>query len=582
MLASAHAGGGAGSNVALPVRSLNGGTAPPLQATRLERQSAGAPSARVQLVGAGDRARRQNGAHRLAAHRTMSDIGTTNGAATRGVNVETNRRLAAFRTLSEPAVPEGTPPSPQMRHSADLELAMRAGATETALHALQRRTNGLTDDLNAMAEAFGTLNATVTDSSEGLSLLMDVMDTSVTFEQLAATERRLQSAFEAAVQDRLKPIEEAARADAAELVAMRELMTREAAAAAERVAKLETQQVKTELRLVATEELASRMDTQTKRSADTVAACREAVDQNEERFAARMEEELQGFARSFGKAASSMNTVVQAVDHKMQMSLETLTQSMEACNVSNVLQISQLADYLSKSLKAAQQRANETETAMELIASRIGVTQKELQRIATNAQDQAHTACKNVSSIPLLQSEFESLKACLEGVSQSSSATETAISDIKVELKELTRQVHDKAVGSSGSPSFEARMEELESAAKALDLRVASIQELSSQSPTPQNTDSDTQPARPGTLLRENELEHLLVAKLPAEPVAVLRPAVAADKGAPLVSPAISEPTASDGRSEQKLETNELPASSDGTLAATPAEADGAGKEVDQ
>ena len=534
MLASTQAHGGAGrapATVALPVRSLSGGAGP--QAMRFERQATGAPSARVQLFSAGDRAHRQSGAHRLAAHRTMSDIGTTNGGATRVVNVETTRRLAAFRTISEPAVAEGTPPSPQVRQNADLELAMRVGATETAVHTLQGRTNLLTDDLNAMAEAFGTLSETVKDSSDGLSLLMDVMDTSVTFEHLAAAEQRLQSAFEAAVQERLKPIDEAARADAAELVALRELMSREAAAVAERVAKVDTQQAKIELRLEATEELASRIDAQSKRSADAVAACREAVDQNEERFAARIEEELQAFARSFGKAASSMNTVVQAVDQKLQMSVETLTQSMEACNVNNVLQISQLADYLSKSLTAARQRANESETAMELIASRIGVTQKELQRIATNAQDQALKASKDVSSIPLLQSELANLKACLKAASQSSTASETAIADIKVELKELTGQVREKAeavetvVDNSGSPSFELRTEELESAFKALELRVASIQELTSQSLAPQNTDIDNQPARLGSLLRGNELERpdLLVAKLPVEPVAVSPPA---------------------------------------------------------
>ncbi len=595
--ARTHAAAAGGGQVVatLPVRSLDGGvgSSMPLQARRLGRQPTGAPSARVQLVGAGEGGRRQSGAHRLAAHRTMSDIGTGNGTAARGVNVSINPRLAAFRTISEPVVAEGTPPSPRTAQSADLELTMRAGATETAVHALQGRTNGLTEDLNAMAEAFSTLNATVKDSSEGLSLLMDVMDTSVTNEQLALVEQRLEGVFEAALQDSLKPIEEAARADAAELVALRELMSREAAAAAERVDKLEMQQARIELQLAATEQLVSRIDAQTKRNEDAVAVCREAADRSEERFAARMEEELQGFARSFGKAASAMNTVVQGVDLKMQVSVETLTQSVQACNVNNVLQISQLTDYLSKSLDSAQERASASEDAMELVASRMGSMQQHLQSVATHAQDLASKALEHVSFIPLLQSELVSVKTTCLDMSHSKTASEAAIADIKAELTELAGQMREKTeaakttVDNSESPSSELRMDELGSAVKSLELRLASIQELSSQPPARQSTDCNT---LPGTLVVGPESETTgslprgseqgrpeALAELPPDPVTVLPPGAAADGSTPLASPAVSEPTASDGRSEQKGEIKEPSAPSAVTPAATPVGADGAG-----
>lgn len=488
-----------GRVVSLPVRSIDG------QAHRLPlarrqsqspskaRMSGGAPSttsARLQFhSSAADEPGRPmrlgdgpGGTHKLAAHRTVSDVGST-GATPRWVSA--TPRLAEHRTLSEPGVSEGTPPSLQ---KVGLELALRVNANETAVQTLQSRTNLLTQDLRGMAEAFASLNAIVNDSSEGLNVLLDVMDTTATHKDLEALEQRLQRSFEATLQAKLNPIEDAARADAAELAALRELVARDSAAAAEQVEKVDEWMAKIESQLLATEELVSKLEAQTKRSADMVGECREATDRSEERFAAVLEAELQSFARSFGKAVSSMNVVVQSVDHQAKMSIQTLAQSMESSSVNNVLQISQLADYVSKSLDAAKKRADDSEAAMERVAREVGRAQKDFQALLSGAQEEASKALESVSCLPLLQSELAALNDGFAAASQHGATSDTAVAEIKAALTELTVRVREQADAAKSSvdkQSYELRMDTVESAIKGLETRMESTQAPLSQPPAP-------------------------------------------------------------------------------------------------
>ena len=496
---------GGGRVVSLPVRSIDG-QAPRLSLARRQSQSpsnarmSGGPSpttsVRLQFhSSAADEPGRPmrlgdgpGGTHRLAAHRTVSDVGSS-GAAPRWVSAAP--RLAEHRTLSEPGVSEGTPPSLQ---KVGLEHTLRVNANETAVQTLQSRTNLLTEDLRGMADAFASLTATVNDSSEGLNVLLDVMDTTATHKDLEALEQRLQSSFEATLRAKLKPIEDSARADAAELVALRELVGRDSAAVVERLEKVETRMAGIESQLLATEELVSKLEAQTKRSADMVGECREATDRSEERFAAVLEAELQSFARSFGKAVTSMNAVVQSVDHKAQMSINTLAQSIESSNVNNVLQISQLADYVSKSLDAARKRAEDSEAAMERLAGSVGRAQKDFQAVVSGAQEEASKASESASCLPLLQSELATLSDGLEAASQHDAASDAALAEIRAALTELTGRVREQndAKASAEKQSYEVRMDTLESTIEGLETRMASIQAPPSHSPAPRVAGGET------------------------------------------------------------------------------------------
>jgi hypothetical protein len=436
--------------VSLSVRTIDGGDQVTSFTRRRQLAAAGQPTA---SGAAPSSTRRQLSAG--APGRTASASPTETMR-----RLSASQRLALHRTISEPAEPtepqEGTPPPAgharphqHPQGSRELELVMRADAAEVAVQALQSRTGSMTKDLTALAEAFTKLSATVDDSSEGLNLLMDVMDTSVTDKQLAALEQRMRQSFEVELQAKLAPAEGAARAGAEELAALRESMTRQSLATTQRIDVLEAAAAQVEPRLHAAETLVAKLEAQTERSTEAVAACREAAGRSEERFQSLLEEELQSFGRSFGLAASSMDGIVQAMDRKLQRSMESLNQSVESASNNNVLQISQLAEYMSRSLDASKQRSEESEIALESIGASLGRKQQEIERLLMRAEASVTKTYDTAAGVGLLETQVAGLKdSCMDAVAHGKGEAEAAVTDVQAQLAQLEKTMTERLAAS--------------------------------------------------------------------------------------------------------------------------------------
>ena len=183
----------------------------------------------------------------------------------------------------------------------------------------------MAQEIGALSEAFGAATAKLDDQAEGVELLLESMVDSVTRAELAELERRLEERWEAKIGGRLEAIQAghrlqlesaaaAAEGEAKQLAAYRESAAARLDALEARLGQLEAgsaevQRVRDKLQKVEGE-----LDT----TAGIVSALRSTAERGEALLEARMEEELQSFARSFGQAASRVDGVVQSLDRKLQ------------------------------------------------------------------------------------------------------------------------------------------------------------------------------------------------------------------------------------------------------------------------
>ena len=214
------------------------------------------------------------------------------GVAARASSLSLSREPAAEQApVSPPLSPTAVEAVPPPARSPPMP---RVGAArlEEAVAALESRAGSMQKDAAALAGALTGLSTKVDDSAEGLEVLMDVLDTMVSRNDLEEVEQRMQQQLDAVGARALK--------DAAELDALRISVARQQVVAVDRLDKLEKQ--------------LERID----QAEGRLTALEAAAKAEEDKYLGLLEGELQGFARSFAAAASGVDGVVQSLDRKLQ------------------------------------------------------------------------------------------------------------------------------------------------------------------------------------------------------------------------------------------------------------------------
>lgn len=296
------------TRVSLSVRSVRatGHAGGPLSATEaLASRRAAGRTGKLASSRTGSSGAAAADAPSAAAFLSPRGVGSVDLGSDRRSSGGVAARASSLSLSREPTGAEQAPVSPQLSPTAILPLSeavppppqsaqlQRVGTAhlEAAVQLLQSRAGSMQKDAAALASALTGLSTKVDDSTEGLEVLMDVLDTMVSRNDLEVVEQRLRAQLDTAEAKSLK--------DAAELDALRDSVARQGLVAVQRLDKLEKQ--------------LERIDVAEERTT----ALEAAAAQDEEKFSNKLEDELQGFARSFAKAASGVDGVVQAVDRKL-------------------------------------------------------------------------------------------------------------------------------------------------------------------------------------------------------------------------------------------------------------------------
>jgi hypothetical protein len=259
---------------------------------------------------------------------------------------------------------------------APVDMLARVQSVEALARSCHSRSALVARELERLRPALDQCSSQVKGHAEGIGLLLQVVDTSVSKQQLAEAEARL----EQKLNQRLREMERSQQAAAVRGEALTERVR-----AAEQEARHRREQY-------------GAMEEQVASLVQTAALLRTNAEQSDRIVELRLEQDLQAFARSFRQAVVRMDEVVQGLDRKMTESITILSDRTEAAAVSRFQSVDGLTERANKVLEQVSARTLTAEKELVRLAEHLGHDQQSLhERLATQTEEQLHELARTTS-----------------------------------------------------------------------------------------------------------------------------------------------------------------------------------------